>query len=877
MSLVAAGDELGRAFPLRLMAECLGVSASSSDPARVELARLLLAQAGGPAAFDPVAAAGERMLELVDRRCGEGAVVLVLEDLHWADGASQALWNRLAWSVDQIPLLVVGSCRPLPQSRAVHRLRLTVQDRNGVVIDLGPLTQSESVGLAEAVLGSAVGPRLTVELGRAGGNPLYVRELVEALARDGSIDVRGGVAELSADTGATPVSLVTAIGRRLMFLSRPTQAALRVAALLGAEFDAGEWLELAGQNSTGLAEVVDEALAGGVLVSSGRGLRFRHDLIRQVLIEQTPASVRDRLHRHLARVLADAGQGIDRVSRHLLAVSTFDGWAVQWLAGAPDGMIQAAPQATAQLLDRVLTQVSHDHPSWELLAARHVQVHFWLGRDDRALTAAKILLARSADAELAGRTRVTAIRAAGRLTRYDRALALANLAGRDPALAPHWQARVAAWAANALFHLGNTAEASAAAVHALAQARACADPIGVGYACMLLDKIDPASNRDQFAAAINALGTDAESADLRMLLSGKYLESVSRSAEWEVFDQAAADALVRAERHGTVRAAWIHMIIAWVCYKTGRWDEALHYVSTISRAYLDPYYSVDDHELVAMIALRRGNGALADVQLRLNHVVDRRFKPRVPPARAAEVYAALALRAETAGDARQAARLWAAWLELPPPLHIQLCGIMPAHVVRAALEIDDIALAQTATALCIPTATQPQVEQILVQRLCQAMIEDVPPDLLAVADSAHRHRWLLLQAFAMEEAAVRLAGQHDVEQAKQAYTRAVRLYNEFGAVNDIHRADGRLRAYGIRRGPRSLHRRAVHGWEALTPTEQRIAALVAKGLSNPDIATQLFLARTTVQTHVSAILSKLSLHSRVEIVRKYTSTTNLHS
>jgi DNA-binding NarL/FixJ family response regulator len=72
----------------------------------------------------------------------------------------------------------------------------------------------------------------------------------------------------------------------------------------------------------------------------------------------------------------------------------------------------------------------------------------------------------------------------------------------------------------------------------------------------------------------------------------------------------------------------------------------------------------------------------------------------------------------------------------------------------------------------------------------------------------------------------------------------------------------------VRRGPRAAHRRATTGWEALTATEQRVAALVAEGRSNPDIAAELLLSRRTVQTHVSKILAKLGYSSRIEIARE---------
>jgi DNA-binding CsgD family transcriptional regulator len=61
--------------------------------------------------------------------------------------------------------------------------------------------------------------------------------------------------------------------------------------------------------------------------------------------------------------------------------------------------------------------------------------------------------------------------------------------------------------------------------------------------------------------------------------------------------------------------------------------------------------------------------------------------------------------------------------------------------------------------------------------------------------------------------------------------------------------------------------RPASGWAALTPTEAKVASLVAEGRSNPDIAAELFLSRNTVQTHVSHILAKLGVRSRTEIVR----------
>ncbi|HEY0718024.1 MAG TPA: helix-turn-helix transcriptional regulator, partial [Streptosporangiaceae bacterium] len=90
-----------------------------------------------------------------------------------------------------------------------------------------------------------------------------------------------------------------------------------------------------------------------------------------------------------------------------------------------------------------------------------------------------------------------------------------------------------------------------------------------------------------------------------------------------------------------------------------------------------------------------------------------------------------------------------------------------------------------------------------------------------------------------------------------------------GAAWDAGRADRRLKQHGVRRGPNSIRRGPSHGWDALTPSERRVAELVAQGLSNPDIAAQLFLSRRTVQTHVTRILGKLGASSRLEVVRRH--------
>ena len=126
----------------------------------------------------------------------------------------------------------------------------------------------------------------------------------------------------------------------------------------------------------------------------------------------------------------------------------------------------------------------------------------------------------------------------------------------------------------------------------------------------------------------------------------------------------------------------------------------------------------------------------------------------------------------------------------------------------------------------------------------------------------------LLRAMALEAAAGHFVGTGDRGRARAAFTDAAEVYTTLGAAADVARLQATFRAHGIRRGPHAKHRRARSGWDSLTPTEMKIAAFVEEGLSNPDIAARLLLSRRTVATHVSHILKKLDVHSRIDIARE---------
>jgi len=213
---------------------------------------------------------------------------------------------------------------------------------------------------------------------------------------------------------------------------------------------------------------------------------------------------------------------------------------------------------------------------------------------------------------------------------------------------------------------------------------------------------------------------------------------------------------------------------------------------------------------------------------------------------------------------------------LDPDIARQMPGaflLLPA-MTRLALAAGDAGTAVAAAAAASQEAArEPLPRKTAIADHCRGLVSGDPGPALAAADY-HAHAGRPLDAAqAREDAAVLAAAAGDLEAARQGLTEAVALYAGLGASWDIGRAAGRLAPYGVRRGRAGYRRRPTTGWRALTPTEARVAQLVATGMSNPDIAARLFLSRNTVQTHVSHILAKIGAGSRAEIIRQAAAAT----
>jgi DNA-binding CsgD family transcriptional regulator len=111
-----------------------------------------------------------------------------------------------------------------------------------------------------------------------------------------------------------------------------------------------------------------------------------------------------------------------------------------------------------------------------------------------------------------------------------------------------------------------------------------------------------------------------------------------------------------------------------------------------------------------------------------------------------------------------------------------------------------------------------------------------------------------------------LAASGQAADARAAHRLAVGRFTELAATGEIDRASAALRAHGVRLGATGSRRRPDHGWAGLTAAERRVAELVARGLTDREIAGRLVVSVRTVHSHVSRVLAKLGCSSRVEVV-----------
>ena len=241
-------------------------------------------------------------------------ILLVLDDLHAADASSILLLRFLAAQLSEMAILLVGTYRDIeltpdhplasalidierePQTqrivaRRARRRRDRPVHRRGVRWHIAPSAWRRAIWRETS------------------GNPLYVGAAIRLLAAEGRLS---DVADVAALRVAVPASVRAVIARRIGHLQEDTARVLAAAAVLGPEFKLEILRRIADMESDRVLDLVDEAVAAGLLLPVAGSLgryRFSHDVVRETLYDELSTTTRARLHRSAARVIEEVHPG----------------------------------------------------------------------------------------------------------------------------------------------------------------------------------------------------------------------------------------------------------------------------------------------------------------------------------------------------------------------------------------------------------------------------------------------------------------------------------------------------------------------------------------------------------------------------------------
>jgi len=277
-------------------------------------------------------------------------LLLVVDDLHWADQATLLLLQHLARRLSEAPLLVAATCRTTEVDRSrpftdilaqMHRERLCEQ------LDVGPFTTEEAGQLIGRLAGADPSPQVVVSVHRrTGGNPFFLEEAVRHLVAEGR-DLAEEQA-LPADSGV-PETVRQVIGSRLSRLQPETLRTLQTASALGDPFSFDTLAAAVGVGLAPLLDALDEASACGFVREEGSGdYHFSHALVRETVYAGLSAPRRAVLHAQVAEKLealfrANAAAHAEELAHHFLL-----GGRRGDLAKAMGYALQAAERATRQ-------------------------------------------------------------------------------------------------------------------------------------------------------------------------------------------------------------------------------------------------------------------------------------------------------------------------------------------------------------------------------------------------------------------------------------------------------------------------------------------------------------------------------------------------
>jgi class 3 adenylate cyclase/DNA-binding CsgD family transcriptional regulator len=860
-------------------------AARAGEPRRAHLDELLNAplparRSGGDLSYAII----EASVDLFEEMTRSRPVLLVAEDLQWADDLSIAALVAIVRRVPVSGFSVVGSLRPTPRPVALDRL---IERAHGGLVThlrLGALEEVDVHALASALTGAAPGQRLRERLRSTAGNPLFITELLRSLDDEGLLRIESGLAEVA---GADlPANLNDTLVRRLSWLRPDTNELLRLASLLGRAFTLHDLAAITGRSVVDLASGLREASLAGLIVGDGDQLTFHHDLIRDAVYGHMLAAERRDLHRAAGQALAHAGAPTRQVAeQYARGASPGDLQAVVWLERAALETVYMSPAGAVTLLEDALALAPEGWPRRCDLQAQMIELLAMCGRYDDAEGLADQVLAASPSDDV----RYVALRGmatvhAGR-GQIPAEIATLHRAADALGAPPDDAKRRRCIAARLSIHTGamNTDEARHVAGDILAQAIVEDDATTQCVAHQTLGVVASLSGhgivgRHHLATAL-ALFDSGRVKPAAYQMTEVFL--VPCLIELDAINDArtiAVRACRRAERRGALALLpHTYRVAAAADICAGRWDDAIAALEA-GQAIIDEtgdrnsilYYDA----AAATIAMHRGDWEHAEARLASGL---RRNREQDAPFGVDLLYSAQAELLGARGELDAALILAeTTWAQTAPIRYIYGYRRRGTFLVRLAVKLRRDELARSVTADLEEGARRTPARSAAAAALqCRGLLNG-DPDVILEAAATYRETPLRpALAACCEDAADMLTATDRRDEAIAMLSEAAAIYGDLDAAGDTARVNATLRSLGGRRPQRQS--RPSFGWEALTPTETNVSRLVAEGLTNPEIGARLYISRRTVETHLSHVFQKLGLTGRTQLVAELTRRTTVPS
>ena len=857
--LWCTGDALGQQHPFGMLLDGL---AAGGDPAPRPVGTLMT---------ESEQVVASQLVERIGRLVDAEPLVIVVDDLHWADEFTLRLLPRLAASFRTRPLLLVTAGHRHLTAEAWRLFSVLSRYCSCTELGLAPLAPAHGWLLAKRILGHDLTPADEQIFGTAGGNPLLIERVAASLAAQADSHALGP--GTSSDTWAAPRLPLNQLPH-LSVISEDCVRFLGLASVLGPGFDMSQLEVVTGQPLLAVVGLVREAVDAGLLGEELGQLRFRHELVRASLAADLPSAVRSALHRLVARDLIEKAADPERAVEHLLeaALGPAD---FEWVHSAATACAEIAPGPALSLWAHLIEQarLTDDlDPRRVDVDTRMALAHFSLGQVRHAEGLARAVLERG------GARHVSALRRCLAMAlilqgRWHEARALTETSAIADDLQPWERAEQTALAGAAALLAGDTP----AAVSALNRAERAAIVTGSEQAMVRVlvtrghhahcsgDLHEARALLTEAARLTAGEGSPATQEAFAPAFLGLVLTDLDRVDEGsEVFEEGRRLGL---ERGSAISVRVTEMAQSVAAVSVGALERAA--------AALDRDLAQVDEPIVLWQPLQMARRALVGLycdgpeaaEVWLRRIGSARDGTEVGYGMAWRARATAAVRLAR-GDAEGAlSLLWRSWLDVMAHGILIDSVVLAPELVDAAVRVGDAAKGN-AVAECLEELAlrNPDVVSLEAGALtARGILTDDVDALVAAAAAARRSPRLLTSARSAEAAALALARSGGHLRAHQLCREALALYSSGGAGFEAARARAAFRQAGIRvREPARSRPRS--GWEALTPAEQVVARYVEQGLTNGDIADELVVSRRTVESHVSHVLAKLGLRSRADLI-----------